>query len=235
MKPLIIIPARYASTRFPGKPLANINGKSMIMHVFDRAKSFCNNVFVATDDERIFDHVLASGGMAIMTSEKHQSGTDRINEAFGKIENNQNFDIVINLQGDEPFIEPAQISELTNLFSEPEVMIGTLAREINEMKDITDPNKVKVVFDKNGKALYFSRSVIPFIRETEKTRYYKHVGIYAFRAEILKKITAIQPCELENTEKLEQLRWLYNGYNIHLAVTHFDNISVDTPEDLKKL
>jgi 3-deoxy-manno-octulosonate cytidylyltransferase (CMP-KDO synthetase) len=235
MKPVIIIPARYASTRFPGKPLVEINGKSMIMHVVNRAESFCKDVYVATDDKGIFEHVTSYGSRAIMTKASHQSGTDRISEAFGKIKNNKIFDVVVNLQGDEPFIDPKQISELIAVFKKPEVQIGTLARSMKDKKDIADPNKVKVVFDKNGEALYFSRAEIPFIRDAAHAMHYKHVGIYAFRPDVLKKICKLPQCDAELTEKLEQLRWLWNGYPIHVAVTKYENVSVDTPGDLESL
>lgn len=235
MKPLIIIPARFESTRFPGKPLVDINGKSMIMHVVDKALTFCKDVYVATDDERIYNHVRGFGANAIMTSREHPSGTDRINEAFTKIQGNHNFNVVVNLQGDEPFIEPKQIEELTEVFKNPEVQIATLAKLIDDKKEITDSNKVKVIFDINGRSLYFSRSIIPFNRDDYNGMYYRHVGIYAFKPEILKQICLLPQCELEKTEKLEQLRWLWNGYNIHVSVTKYETFSVDRPEDLKSI
>lgn len=235
MKPVIIIPARYASTRFPGKPLVEINGKSIIMHVVNRAESFCKDVYVATDDKGIFEHVTSNGAKAIMTKSSHRSGTDRVNEAFGKIKNNKSFDVVVNLQGDEPFIDPMQISELVAVFKKSDVQIGTLARLMKDKKDIADPNKVKVVFDINGKALYFSRAGIPYVRDKGKATHYKHVGIYAFRPHVLTDICKLPQCDIEITEKLEQLRWLWNGYCIHVAITKYDNVSVDTPEDLTSL
>lgn len=231
MKPVIIIPARYASTRFPGKPLVEINGKSMIMHVVNRAESFCKDVYVATDDKGIFEHVTTNGAKAVMTKASHQSGTDRINEAFGKIKNNKSFDVIVNLQGDEPFIDPKQISELVGIFKKPEIQIGTLARLMKDKKDVADPNKVKVGFDKSGKALFFSRAA----KKSGDGVHYRHVGIYAFRPDILRKICKLPQSESEKKERLEQLRWLDNGYTIHVAITEYDNISVDTPEDLTSL
>lgn len=235
MKPVIIIPARYGSTRFPGKPLTEINGKAMIIHVVEQSLKFCPDVYVATDDSRIFQHVAQCGYRAIMTSESHPSGTDRVNEAFQKIPEHNTFDVVVNLQGDEPFINPKQIRELTDLFLDENVSIGTQARKMGSDAESDNPNRVKVVTDKNNRAMYFSRSTIPFPREKNGFGMAVHVGIYAFRPKILAEICQLPPCELENTEKLEQLRWLWNGYTIHLAYTDFENISIDSPEDLKKV
>ncbi|PKP20184.1 MAG: 3-deoxy-manno-octulosonate cytidylyltransferase [Bacteroidetes bacterium HGW-Bacteroidetes-21] len=230
MRVIIIIPARYASTRFPSKPLVEINGKTMIMHVVERAKVLCPDVYVATDDQRIYDHVTSFGERAVMTSSDHQSGTDRCAEVLQKL--GKDWDVVVNLQGDEPYINPAQIEELTALFSSPEVNIATLARKITDEKSIADPNKVKVVFDGNKKALYFSRAAIPYAREKEGAEYFQHVGIYAFRPEVLMEITQLSQSNMELTEKLEQLRWLSNGYSVHVALTEYPNYSVDTPEDI---
>lgn len=233
MKTIIIIPARFASTRFPGKPLVEIKGKSMIMHVVERASEFSSDVYVATDDQRIFDHVTSHDGHAVMTSDQHQSGTDRCAEVLQKL--GGSFDVVVNLQGDEPYINPAQIKELTALFVNPEVTIGTLARKMEDEKSIADPNKVKVVFDINKKALFFSRATIPFARDNAGSDYFQHVGIYAFRPKVLMEITKLPQSVLELTEKLEQLRWLSNGYDIHVAVTEYPSYSVDTPEDIALL
>lgn len=235
MKTVIIIPARYASTRFPGKPLVEINGRSMIMHVLQRALQFCPDVYVATDDDRIFSHVMNAGGKAIMTSPHHPSGTDRISEAFTKIPNHTSYNVVVNLQGDEPFVDPVQIQQLVQLFQNEEVQIGTLAKEINRIEEINDPNRVKVVFDKDKTALYFSRAPIPFNREGKPHNYYRHIGMYAFRPEVLQSLCHLPPCELEEIEKLEQLRWMWNGYKISVGITHIENVAIDTPDDLKLL
>lgn len=235
MKPVIIIPARYGSTRFPGKPLVEIKGKSMIMHVVERATLFCPDVYVATDDDRIFSHITQAGGKAIMTSPAHPSGTDRICETFEKIPGNNHFDVVVNLQGDEPFVEPAQIGQLVQLFRSDQVQIGTLAKEISNPSEINDPNRVKVVFGKDQNALYFSRAPIPFNREGKAQKYFRHIGMYAFRPEVLNAVCKLPPCELEETEKLEQLRWMWNGYNISIGITDVENIAIDSPDDLKQL
>ncbi len=230
----IIIPARYASTRFPGKPLADIVGMSMIQRVWEAA-SACpghTGIAVATDDERIASHVNAFG-TAIMTSETHPSGTDRCMEAFEK--SGFDADVIVNIQGDEPFIRPEQILALVSMFEKPEVQIATLKKKINESADVNNPNVVKVVTDKNDKALYFSRSSIPFNRENDtEPQYYRHIGMYAYRASVLKEITQLPPSSLELTEKLEQLRWLENGYHIAVTETQWQSPAVDTPEDLEK-
>lgn len=238
MNPIILIPARYASTRFPGKPLAMIHGKSMIMRVVEQALHVCPDVYVATDDERIYNHVIENKAQAVYTDSNHQSGTDRCNEAYIKIsvQQKKNWDVVVNLQGDEPFINPEQIKQVINIFNNKSVEIGTQARKFSENSEINDPNKVKVLFDKNNKALYFSRSVIPYKRdENISVDYFQHVGLYAFTPQALKNITQLPMCEIENIEKLEQLRWLYNGYSIHVCETEFNNLSVDTPDDLQKI
>jgi 3-deoxy-manno-octulosonate cytidylyltransferase (CMP-KDO synthetase) len=230
----IIIPARYASTRFPGKPLAEIHGKSMIQRVYEAAASVATHdrVFIATDDVRIQNHAEAFAKV-IMTRAEHPSGTDRCAEAAQFIQ--QNCDIVINLQGDEPFIKPEQIELLLSLFDNPQVQIATLKKELFDADDIDNPNIVKVVCDRNNKALYFSRSRIPFRRETpENAEYYKHLGMYAYRKSVLQEITQLAPSMLEETEKLEQLRWLENGYSIAVGETQWQSPAVDTPEDLEK-
>lgn len=239
---LILIPARYASTRFPGKPLAEIGGKPMIQHVVEKAKTVTEEVYVATDDERIRTCVEGFGGRALMTSADHRSGTDRCYEAFRKVmeSTGKEFDVVVNIQGDEPFIRPEQVCHLVSCFDDPEVQIATLGKKFENNDDIFDPNKVKVVFSAQGTALYFSRSAIPYCRGAEQkewlavTSFYKHVGMYAYRPQVLEEITMLTPGILEKTESLEQLRWLENGYKIAVRVTDHESIGIDTPEDLKK-
>ena len=229
-KTIAIIPARYASTRFPGKPLAKIGNKPMIQHVYERVMGcgFISKVVVATDDQRIQQAVTSFGGEVIMTSSEHQSGTDRCLEAYGKT--GEEYDIILNVQGDEPFIREEQLKILLDLFKSKSVEIATLAKALSP-DAANDKNKVKVVFDKNGKALYFSRSKIPW---GEQNSYWKHLGIYAYRSNILPKIAALDVSRLEKSEKLEQLRWLENGYTIHVGQTAFESIAVDTPEDLEQ-
>jgi len=235
-----IIPARYASTRFPGKPLAMIGGMTMIQRVYNQSGKalMLSDVYVATDDKRIFDHVIGFGGKSLMTSADHKTGTERCHEAYHLIESEYPIEetIIVNIQGDEPFIRPEQIDRLTDCFSDPETGIATLKTEITDPADIADPNIVKVVTDNKGFAIYFSRSPIPYLRNTSANapHYYKHIGIYAFRAEILDKIAALVPEPCEVAESLEQLRWLENRMAIKVAVTEFCNISVDAPEDLYK-
>lgn len=235
-----IIPARYASTRFPGKPLVEIAGKSMIQRVYEqalKAKSL-SKVVVATDDERIADEVKKFGGEFIFTASHHQSGTDRCAEVIEKL---PGYDIVINIQGDEPFIEPAQIDLLATCFEEEKVQLATLIKVIEDQESIHNPNSPKVVIDVNGRAMYFSRSPIPFIRSgepdvwAEKHQFYKHIGIYGYRTEALKAITKLPPSALEMAESLEQLRWIENGFYIQTKVTHLETVAIDTPEDLLKL
>ena len=243
MNILGIIPARYASTRFPGKPLADILGKPMIQRVYEQATKAFSHVVVATDDERIFKTVESFGGNAIMTSSDHCSGTDRCAEAVVKIQQQKNilFDIVVNVQGDEPFIAPEQLLQLTECFLLPEVQIATLVKPFSNDEDIFNINTPKVVLNKNGEAMYFSRSVIPFIRNAEtnerqnKTTYYKHIGLYAYRVSVLLQLAQLPPSSLERAENLEQLRWLENGFRIQTAITHFPTKAVDTPEDLQRL
>lgn len=242
MEVLILIPARYASTRFPGKPLAEIGGKAMIRHVVEKAAQVAENVFVATDDERIGDCVTRFGGKVVMTSPDHRSGTDRCYEAYCKVakESGKDFDVVVNIQGDEPFIQPGQVKDLVDCFENPEIQIATLAKKFENNDDIFDPNKVKVVVSALGTALYFSRSPIPYCRGKEKeewlrtTDFYKHVGMYAYRPQVLKAITSLEPGVLEKAESLEQLRWLENGYKIAVKPTTHESIGIDTPEDLEK-
>jgi 3-deoxy-manno-octulosonate cytidylyltransferase (CMP-KDO synthetase) len=229
----IIIPARYASSRFPGKPLADIGGKTMIERVWDCAASCENNsgIAVATDDLRIAS-VVDNFGRAVMTSAAHHSGTDRCAEAFDK--SGFDADIIVNIQGDEPFIRKEQVLALVSMFEDPQVQIATLKKEITEPSEIDNPNIVKVVCSAQGKALYFSRSRIPFQRESDASvHYFRHIGMYAYRREVLKSITQLQPSMLEECEKLEQLRWLENGYHIAVAKTDWQSPAVDTPEDLE--
>ncbi|WP_316826977.1 3-deoxy-manno-octulosonate cytidylyltransferase [Pedobacter miscanthi] len=240
LKAIGIIPARYASTRFPGKPLVDIAGKSMIQRVYEqasKAKSL-SKVVIATDDVRIADEVKRFGGEFVFTSPEHQSGTDRCAEV---IENLPGFDIVINIQGDEPFIEPAQIELLVSCFTEEKVQLATLIKSIHSQESVYNPNSPKVVIDVNGRAMYFSRSPIPFIRNgepgvwAEKHQFYKHIGIYGYRTESLKAITKLPPSSLEIAESLEQLRWIENGFYIQTKVTDLETVAIDTPEDLLKL
>jgi 3-deoxy-manno-octulosonate cytidylyltransferase (CMP-KDO synthetase) len=235
MKKIIIIPARYASTRFPGKPLADIGGMTMIQKVYEQAvkSGVAKKVVVATDDERIFSHVNDFLGEAVMTSAEHKSGTDRCFEALNK--SGENFDVVINLQGDEPFIQPEQLHKLAACFSDSNCKITTLVKKIENKEDIENQNVVKVVKDMNNYALYFSRSIIPFNREKRNSSiYFKHLGLYAYRAETLKDISSLHPSPLELAESLEQLRWLENGYKIKVAETELESIAIDTPLDLKR-
>jgi 3-deoxy-manno-octulosonate cytidylyltransferase (CMP-KDO synthetase) len=237
-----LIPARYASTRFPGKPLAIIMGKPMIQRVYEQASLVLDEVYVATDDQRIHDKVLSFGGRAVMTSDRHQSGTDRCAEAATKIAsvNDKVADIFINIQGDEPFIRPEQIELLISCFADKSVDISTLVRKAEPGEDIINPNHPKVILDSSGNAIYFSRSVIPYLRGAEISEwtsmhtYYKHIGLYAYRTETLNKITSLSRSSLEKAESLEQNRWLENGYKIRTAVTIWESICIDTPGDLEK-
>ena len=237
-----IIPARYASTRFPGKPLVDIGGKTMIQRVYEQVSKVLTAVYVATDDIRIYEAVIAFGGNAIMTSTDHKSGTDRCYEAFSKLE--EWFDIVINIQGDEPFIQPEQIIELQKCFEEPDTQIATLAKKVTEkegIESLKNPNNPKLVINNRNEAMYFSRSVIPFKRGAETENwilhhpYLKHVGIYAYRAEILHELTLLKQSPLEIAESLEQLRWLENGYRIKVGLTDVETVGIDTPEDLERV
>lgn len=245
MRTLVVIPARYASTRFPGKPLALLGGESIVGRVWKTAAATvgADNAWVATDDSRILDHVNATAGReaAMMTSRNHRSGTDRCGEALQRLEERGlQYDIVINLQGDEPFVAPAQIETLQACFADPAVQIATLRTRIGDTAELLSPNNVKVVCATNGDALYFSRQPLPYRRGVDqgewlaKGAYYKHVGIYAFRAATLKKLCLLQPSPLETSESLEQLRWLEAGYSIKVCDTDHSNIGIDTPEDLQK-
>ena len=232
MKIIAIIPARFNSSRFPGKPLAVINNKTMIQRVYEQTSKVIEFVFVATDDERIANEVRRFGGRVVMTSENHKSGTDRCAETLEIVEKELNlkFDVAINVQGDEPFINPEQISQIAQLFEDDEVEIATLIKPIVDQNEINNKNTVKALIDKNMFALNFSR--LPL--ENQNSKYFKHIGMYAYRTEILKKITKLSQSTLEIAESLEQLRWLENGYKIKTAITQFETISIDTPEDLEK-
>ena len=238
MKFTAIIPARYASTRFPGKPLAILGGKTVIQRVYEQAVSVLDDAYVATDDERILQTVEAFGGRAVMTRSDHKSGTDRIEEAATKI--GTTADVIINIQGDEPFIHPSQIETLCHLFDDPQTQIGTLGKRFESMEAVENPNSPKIVTDVKGFALYFSRSVIPFIRGRQRDEWFgqypflKHLGIYAYRREVLGEITMLPQSSLEIAESLEQLRWLQNGYRIRVGETNIETVGIDTPEDLQR-
>ncbi len=238
MKFIAIIPARYASTRFPGKPLAMLGGKTVIQRVYEQATAVLGEAYVATDDERIYKAVEAFGGKAVMTRNDHKSGTDRIEEAATKI--NTDADVIINVQGDEPFIQASQIETLMHLFDDPTTQIGTLGKHFETMEAIENPNSPKIVTDNRGFALYFSRSVIPYIRGKERNEWFgeypflKHLGIYAYRREVLAEVTKLPQSSLEKAESLEQLRWLQNGYRIRVGLTNIETVGIDTPEDLAR-
>ncbi len=241
MRIAAIIPARYHSTRLPAKPLQKLGGKSIIEWVYSAVKAVIKDVVVATDDVRIAEEVERFGGCAIMTSEAHRSGTDRCAEALTKM--GGDYDIVVNVQGDEPFIRREHIEALIACFNNPETEIATLAKPMTsaeDMADIHNPNSVKVVTDLRGRALYFSRAAIPFQRNVEQSEwskrhtYLKHIGIYAFRAQTLRDVTSLEVSSLEQTEKLEQLRWLEHGYYISVAKTPYATMGIDTPEDLQR-
>ena len=237
---IAIIPARFQSTRFPGKPLVLLGGKPIIQWVYENAKKSLAEVYVATDDERIFKAVEAFGGKAVYTSPNHQSGTDRCAEAALKVAENLKFDVVINIQGDEPFIRTEQIEGLMNCFNSTETEIATLIKPISNPFEITNINRPKVVIDKNNEAMYFSRSTIPFVRDCNpeewinRNTFYSHIGMYAYRFDILLELTQLPVGILEKAESLEQLRWLENGYRIKTAQTQFESIGIDTPADLEQ-
>lgn len=236
MKIIGIIPARYASSRFPGKPLCDIAGKTMVQRVYEQASKSISlhDVYVATDDQRIYDHVTSFGGKVCMSSDKHRTGTERCAEVVGSV--NGQFDVAINIQGDEPFIDPKQIDRVADQFIDPKVQIATLVKP-GLLSYAESIHHIKVVTDLNGKALYFSRSRIPYFRDTqiEFASYYIHVGIYGYRLDVLKEIAKLEPSPLEKAESLEQLRWLENGYTIHTALTDHESMSIDTPDELKKV
>ena len=238
MKFIAIIPARYASTRFPGKPLAMLGGKTVIQRVYEQVSTVLEEVYVATDDKRIFSCVESFGGKAVMTRSDHKSGTDRIQEAVEKI--GTQADVIINVQGDEPFIQPSQVETLMHLFDDPTTQIGTLGKRFDSLEAIQNPNSPKIVTDIRGFALYFSRSVIPYIRGVETENWFgqypflKHLGIYAYQREVLAEVTQLPQSSLEKAESLEQLRWLENGYRIRVGLTDVETVGIDTPEDLQR-
>lgn len=233
-----IIPARYASTRFPGKPLALLGNKPVIQHVYEQASSVLSDVWVATDDDRIREAVEKFGGRVVMTRADHKSGTDRIEEAAEKT--GTQADVVINIQGDEPFVQPSQIKTLMQLFDNANTQIGTLGKHFDNIEAVNNPNSPKIVTDKQGFALYFSRSVIPYIRGAQDNEwlshfpFLKHLGLYAYRREVLHEITQLPQSSLEIAESLEQLRWLENGYRIRVGLTDVETVGIDTPEDLQR-
>lgn len=236
-----IIPARYASTRFPGKPLAKLGGKTVIERVYRQVSKVLDYVYVATDSEQIFNTVISFGGNAIMTSPNHKSGTDRVEEAVNKT--GKKFDVVVNIQGDEPFIHESQIKTICECFDDPQTMIATLGRPFSNndtIAELENPNSPKIVCDNNNFAMYFSRSIIPYIRNVEKQEwlnsfnYLKHIGLYAYRRNVLSEITQLKQSSLEIAESLEQLRWLQNGYKIKVGITEIETIGIDTPKDLQK-
>ena len=241
-----IIPARYASTRFPGKPLAMLGGKPVIQRVYEQVMSVLGEAYVATDDERILNAVKAFGGRAVMTRSDHKSGTDRIEEAVEKLEKSGEWkvesgkSVIINVQGDEPFIQRSQLETVKQLFDDPHTQIATLGKPFESIEAIENPNSPKIVTDVNGYALYFSRSVIPFIRGKERNEwlaafpFLKHIGLYAYRREVLAEITQLPQSPLELAESLEQLRWLQNGYRIKVGLTDVETVGIDTPDDLAR-
>ena len=238
MKFIGIIPARFASTRFPGKPLAMLGGRTVIQRVYEQATAILDEAYVATDDERIYQAVEQFGGRAVMTRTDHKSGTDRIEEAAEKI--GTQADVIINIQGDEPFIQQSQIETLMHLFDEPTTQIGTLGKRFETIEAALNPNSPKIVTDKRGFALYFSRSIIPYIRGKEQGEwlqhfpFLKHLGLYAYRREVLREVTLLPQSPLEIAESLEQLRWLENGYRIRIGLTDVETVGIDTPEDLQR-
>ncbi len=242
MKFIGIIPARYASTRFPGKPLVDMIGKPMIQRVYEQVAGLLDDVCVATDDDRIFDVVRNFGGNVVMTSPDHRSGTDRCQEAFVNV--GKPFDVIVNIQGDEPFIQPCQIELIKSCFEDKNTQIATLVKPFSPDDDfetvLFNPNSPKVVLNKNNQAIYFSRSVIPYVRGKNHTEwlqstvFYKHIGLYAYRSEVLEEITLLPQSALEMAESLEQLRWIENGYVIKAGITHEETIGIDTPEDMEK-
>jgi 3-deoxy-manno-octulosonate cytidylyltransferase (CMP-KDO synthetase) len=241
MKILAIIPSRFASTRFPGKPLIKIDGMTMIQRVYEQAKkaSSLTDVVVATDDAQIFNHVISFGGNVVMTSSSHQSGTDRCAEVVEK--SKTSYDVVLNVQGDEPFINPEQINELAACFKDPKTEIATLVKSIKTAEELFNPNRPKVHFDANNFAIMFSRNVIPELPNIKKENwmdehtFYKHIGIYGYRTEVLTQLSVLAQSPLEIKERLEQLRWLENDYAIKIATTEYEAVAIDTPEDLERL
>jgi len=245
MKSIAIIPARYASTRFPGKPLALLGGKTVIQRVYEKVAPMVSMAVVATDDARIYDAVEAFNGRVVMTSPNHKSGTDRVQEAYQKVCQalETQYDVVINVQGDEPFIAPQQITAVQDCFMDPQTDIATLVKPFHPedgLEALLNPNSPKVVVGLRGQALYFSRSVIPYLRGIpqeewlEKHTFFKHIGLYAYRPEALSRITSMPQTPLEKAESLEQLRWLENGLRITVRQVDIETVGIDTPEDLER-
>lgn len=238
MKFIGIIPARYASTRFPGKPLALLGGKPVIQHVYEKVAAVLEAAYVATDDERIYDAVKSFGGQVVMTRTDHKSGTDRIEEAIEKI--GGEWDVVVNVQGDEPFVAKSQLDTICHCFDDPTTQIATLGKPFESMEAVQNPNSPKIVVDNMGFAMYFSRSVIPYVRGKEKSSwlthypFLKHLGIYAYRKDVLRQVTQLPQSSLEIAESLEQLRWLQNGFKIKLGTTDVETVGIDTPQDLER-
>lgn len=238
MKFIGIIPARYASTRFPGKPLALLGGKPVIQHVYEKVAAVLEAAYVATDDERIYDAVKSFGGQVVMTRTDHKSGTDRIEEAIEKI--GGEWDVVVNVQGDEPFVAKSQLDTICHCFDDPTTQIATLGKPFESMEAVQNPNSPKIVVDNMGFAMYFSRSVIPYVRGKEKSSwlthypFLKHLGIYAYRKNVLRQITKLPQSSLEIAESLEQLRWLQNGFKIKVGTTDVETVGIDTPQDLER-
>lgn len=238
MKFIGIIPARYASTRFPGKPLALLGGKPVIQHVYEKVAAVLEAAYVATDNERIYDVVKAFGGQVVMTRTDHKSGTDRIEEAIEKI--GGEWDVVVNVQGDEPFVAKSQLDTICHCFDDPTTQIATLGKPFESMEAVQNPNSPKIVVDNMGFAMYFSRSVIPYVRGKEKSSwlthypFLKHLGIYAYRKDVLRQVTQLPQSSLEIAESLEQLRWLQNGFKIKVGTTDVETVGIDTPQDLER-
>ena len=245
MKVIAIIPARYASTRFPGKPLALLGGKPMIQRVYEKVAPLVDMAVVATDDNRIYDAVVGFNGRVVMTSTEHKSGTDRVQEAYQKVSQalGVEYDVIINVQGDEPFIAAQQIQAVKDCFMQAETEIATLVKPFHEedgLDALLNPNSPKVVIGKQSQALYFSRSVIPYLRGVKQEEwlknhtFYKHIGLYAYRPEALARVTSMPQTPLEKAESLEQLRWLENGMHITVRVVDIETVGIDTPEDLER-
>lgn len=241
LKYIGLIPARFASTRFPGKPLALLGGKPVIQHVYEKVASLLPEVYVCTDDDRIVEAVEQFGGKAVLTGSHHRSGTDRCREAYQNL--GSDADVVINIQGDEPFIHPSQIKALQSCFDNPDTDIATLVKPFDAgggLEMLENPNSPKVVLSADRRALYFSRSVVPYLRGVDKQEwlgrhtFYKHIGLYAYRADVLARISGLAPGQLEQAESLEQLRWLENGYTIRVAMSDVETVGIDTPADLER-
>ena len=238
MKVIGIIPARYASSRFPGKPLAKLGGKYVIQRVVEQVGAVLDDVYVATDDERIYNTVTSMGAKAVMTRSDHQSGTDRIAEALEKI--GGNFDVVVNIQGDEPFIQKNQIETVVACFNDADTQIATLGKKFATIEEAKNPNSPKIILDNRSYAMYFTRALAPYIRGKEESQwidvypFLKHIGLYAYRTEVLREVTKLPQSPLEIAEGLEQLRWLQNGYKIKVGLTEVETVGIDTPEDLQR-